>query len=158
MNKVLLIIFLATISVNIFSQNYTKQEKIEHLKAQKMAFITEKLNLTSEEAQKFWPLYNDFFKQKEKISLDKKQIAIDLRQNWESYSNDKKTELADKLIQFRVTEAELEKEYHEKFKSVLSIDKVIKLYNAETQYKNYLLKQIRSQNSISEIDRAAKRK
>ncbi len=158
MNKVLLIILLATLNLNAFSQQYTKQEKIERLKAQKVAFITDKLNLTTEEAQNFWPLYNEFFKQKEKISSDKKQITIDLRQNWDRYSKKEKTELADKLILFRVKEANLEQEYHEKFKTVLDIDKVIKLYNAETQFKNYLLKQIRSQSSINEIDRPAKRK
>ncbi len=158
MNKVLLIILLATLNLNAFSQQYTKQEKIERLKAQKVAFITDKLNLTTEEAQNFWPLYNEFFKQKEKISSDKKQITIDLRQNWKNYSKKEKTELADKLIQFRVKEANLEQEYHEKFKTVLDIDKVIMLYNAETQFKNYLLKQIRSQSSINEIDRPAKRK
>ncbi len=158
MNKVLLVILFVTISINAISQQYTKEEKIELLKAQKIAFITNKLNLTTEEAQNFWPIYNDFFRQKEKLSLDKKQITIDLRQNWESYSTEKKTELADELILFRLKEAELEQEYHQKFKSVLSIDKVIKLYNAETQFKTYLLKQIRSQNRISEIERPAKRK
>ena len=32
----------------------------ERIKAQKVAFITEKLSLTAEEAQQFWPIYNAF--------------------------------------------------------------------------------------------------
>ncbi|MBT8257326.1 MAG: sensor of ECF-type sigma factor [Bacteroidia bacterium] len=32
----------------------------ERIKAQKVAFITERLDLSPEEAQKFWPIYNAF--------------------------------------------------------------------------------------------------
>jgi len=44
-------------------------------------------------------------------------------------------------------DANLDIEYHEKFKKVLSIDKVLRLYQAEIAFKSYLLKRIRHQNS-----------
>ena len=82
----------------------------------------------------------NFFRNKEILSIEKKKLTLDLRQNWEEYSDERKTELADSLILFRLKEAKLEQNYHEKFKQVLSINKVIKLYNAETQFKKLLIK------------------
>lgn len=40
------------------------QEKADHIKAQKIAFFTEKLSLTPEEAQRFWPVYNLYWEKK----------------------------------------------------------------------------------------------
>ncbi|MCW3788568.1 hypothetical protein [Plebeiibacterium sediminum] len=158
MNRIIFFILFITISISAIGQQFTKEEKIERLKAQKIAFITDKLDLSTKEAQSFWPIYNEFFRKKEMLSIEKKKLTLELRQNWEQYSDDRKTELTDSLILFRLKEAKLEQNYHEKFKQVLSIDKVIQLYNAETQFKNYLLKQIRSQNTINNSDRPAKRK
>ncbi len=158
MNRIIFFILFITISISAIGQQFTKKEKIERLKAQKIAFITDKLDLSTNEAQSFWPIYNDFFRKKEMLAIEKKKLTHKLRQNWEEYSNERKTELADSLILFRLNEAKLEQNYHEKFKHILSIDKVIKLYNAETQFKNYLLKQIRSQNTINNTNKPAKRK
>lgn len=146
MSKFTLVIFSLCLSANICGQQITKEQKLERIKAQKMAFITNKLNLSSAEAQHFWPVYNDFFKNKELLNREKKQVTIELQDNWKNYSEDKKTQLVDDLISFRLKEAQLEQKFHEKFKTVLSIDKVIKLYNAENQFKTYLLRQIKEQN------------
>jgi len=55
--KKLLLIFILTLSVSAFSQD---KDRYERIKALKIAFITERLELTETEAQKFWPIYNDF--------------------------------------------------------------------------------------------------
>jgi len=71
MNKLTIIIFSLCLSASICGQQITKEQKLERIKAQKMAFITNKLNLSSEEAQLFWPVYNDFFKNKELLNREK---------------------------------------------------------------------------------------
>ena len=45
-----------------FGQNSKGDRKAhkEKIKAMKVSYITEKLNLTSEEAEKFWPIYNEY--------------------------------------------------------------------------------------------------
>jgi len=53
----LLTIFAASFSLGLIAQQPFKGERI---KALKVAFITQALNLTSEEAQKFWPVYNAY--------------------------------------------------------------------------------------------------
>ncbi|MFW6202965.1 MAG: hypothetical protein ACOC30_01560, partial [Marinilabilia sp.] len=61
----------------------------------------------------------------------------------ESLSEAEKEAAIDKHIEYELGEAKLEKEYHEKFKEILSIDKVIKLYEAEHEFKKKMLKLLR---------------
>ena len=44
---------------------------LEKLNTYKIGFFTKKLNLTSSEAEKFWPVYNEYQKQKNQIQLEK---------------------------------------------------------------------------------------
>ena len=62
MKKTLVIIALI-FSVTLFAQRPGK----EKIKAFKTAFITEKLDLSQTEAQKFWPIYNEFEKKLENL-------------------------------------------------------------------------------------------
>ena len=62
--KKLLLILILTLSINSFAQDNGKKNVI---KALKIAFITERLQLTEIEAQKFWPIYNAFDSENQKI-------------------------------------------------------------------------------------------
>ena len=67
MNKkthIFTLIFALLISIQLFSQQRGSSEKI---KALKVSFITEKLELTSNEASKFWPIYNKFETERYKL-------------------------------------------------------------------------------------------
>ncbi len=147
MNKIIFALIFIFTCTYITGQKISKREKLERIKAQKVAFITNKIELNSSEAQLFWPVYNEFFKKKDALNREKTSVNKELLLNWETYADDKKTELVDRLIKFRLTEANMELKYHEKLKAVLPINKVIKLYNAESQFKTYLLKQIKGQGS-----------
>ena len=48
------------LSFNFYAQGERFKEKREQIKAMKVAFLTTELNLTSSEAEKFWPIYNTF--------------------------------------------------------------------------------------------------
>ena len=70
MKKTILILFVA-IATKAFSQQPPapptpptppEPPKKEKMEAMRVGFITQKLDLTSEEAQKFWPVYNEFQK------------------------------------------------------------------------------------------------
>jgi hypothetical protein len=73
-----LIMFL-TMSTDLIAQD--RREHYQRIEAIKVAFITKKLDLTTEEAQKFWPVYNNY--QKELMGLmrkrreDRKKTDID---------------------------------------------------------------------------------
>mgnify|MGYP005615414997 CR=1 FL=1 len=68
------IIFLLVSSLS-FSQDH--REKREKVKALKVAYITEQLELTSDEAEKFWPIYNTFEDKQSELRHEKMRAILD---------------------------------------------------------------------------------
>ena len=145
-NIYLLTVLLLTSSVT-YSQNDTFQKRLNSLKSQKIAFITQRLNLTPEEAQTFWPVYNELAREKDKINKRRKEISFELRNNWDNFSEKEKERLSDEFVSLKLEDATLEVKYHEKFKKELGLDKILKLYQSEMAFKNYLLNKIKHQNT-----------
>lgn len=143
MKKILLILFLST-GLSLLAQQTddneeTKHEKIEVLK---IGFITEKLALTSKEAELFWPIYNKF-------EQDIKTVRRKQRELTKAFKlKAKPTELeADKYINEQLLLKQIEidaiKKYIPEFKKVLPTTKVAKLLSIEQEFKIQLLKKIK---------------
>ncbi|MBN2758282.1 MAG: hypothetical protein JXR51_14005 [Bacteroidales bacterium] len=132
--------------VNLQSQPINQNVK-QNIETQKVAFITQKLNLTVEEAQLFWPVYNEFMNNKESLLNKKKSLLQKFNTQSEKLSDSELENLADENIEIQVKEAELAKTYHQKFKTVLPIKKVVKYYQAENQFKRVILNQYKKNNN-----------
>ena len=117
---------------------------LEKLNSYKIGFFTKKLNLTSGEAEKFWPVYNEYQKQKNLIQMDKVNLIRDFNQNEAKLNDSQLTEIGDKLIATIVQESTLASTFHKKLKEVLPPAKVIRFYQAENQYKIQLLNELQS--------------
>jgi len=140
--KLLLIMLIPLFAA--FSQEDRKadyEKKREEMKAQKVSFITEKLSLTPEEAQKFWPLYNEMQVKKQQIQKEVWQLRKEKKEGNMNYEKWNETN-----INAGLKEAELAKEYHEKFKQILSAEKIHKLYQAEKDFQKQLLEKIQKGN------------
>jgi hypothetical protein len=118
-------------------------DKEEAIKAQKIAFFTEKLNLTPEEAQIFWPVYNSYWQQKNKIIEERRAAMKFYSENMDKLSPKEVERYGDMYINFHLQESNLLIEYNDRFKQVLAPDKVMRLYQADYEFKTYLLKQLR---------------
>jgi Spy/CpxP family protein refolding chaperone len=129
--------------LSLFGQTKDVQKE-EMVKAQKIAFFTEKLNLTTEEAQLFWPVYNEYWQKKNKIIDDRRNAMKFCSENLEKLSDKEIERYGDLYINFHKQESDLLIEFNEKFKKVLTPEKVIKLYFADYEFKTYLLQQIRN--------------
>ena len=121
----------------------SKHEKIEHLKAQKVAFLTERIGLSSADAQTFWPVYNAYSTKKDSLSSARWNERNKLKTNCHKLSDQEKETSIDRQVQLKWEEEKLEYRYHEKFKKILTIDQLIKLYDAEHAFKMRLIRQIR---------------
>lgn len=115
----------------------------EKLDAYKIAFFTKRLNLTPQEAEKFWPVYNEFQNKRSSVQVEKMQLNRNVNQNELNMSEKELTDAGDKLISLQMQEANLAMEYHKKFKEILSPVKVIRLYQAENQYRLQLLNELK---------------
>lgn len=137
-------IFLTVALTILISISIKGQERPgERLAAYRVAFFTKKLNLTPKEAEKFWPVYNEFQEKKNQIQLEKLKLSRYFNQNEASLSDKEMTELGNKYIGLELTQSGLIQEYHKVFMSILPPAKVLKLYQAENQYRLQLLQELR---------------
>ena len=138
---------LVVIGTQVFAQQTPPQkpspemqkQRKEKMEAMKVGFISEKLQLTTAEAEKFWPVYNEF--ESKRTELRKKMFGDDPKRQEIDAMNDKEVETRiDNEIALRQQETELFKEYNEKFKTVLPVKKVAKLYEAEREFRMQVVK------------------
>ena len=114
----------------------------EKVKAMKIAYITNELDLTSDEAQKFWPVYNEL--EAKMSEFHKARKAAHKKEKEETEPSDAQLEkMINKRFAAKQKELDLRKEYYPKFKAVLPIQKVAKLYKSEHSFKRNLLKKMR---------------
>ena len=124
MKKVMLTLMMVMgIIISAQAQKPNKEEKREQkreeIKAMKIGFITEKLKLTTDEASKFWPVYNEFHAKMEKLHEERKVNHKKLKKGVDSLTNADAEKIIDQKLVFEEKELALKKEYHIKFKSVL---------------------------------------
>ncbi|MGE0561706.1 MAG: Spy/CpxP family protein refolding chaperone [Flavobacteriales bacterium] len=115
----------------------------EKFKAMKIAYLTDKLSLTPEEAQQFWPIYNEFESKKKAERKEFRDDKKDMGKEIELSDADIEKMLNER-IQLKQDELNLEKEYLAKFKMVLPMKKVGELYKAEESFKRDLLRKMRT--------------
>ncbi|WP_338763710.1 hypothetical protein WAF17_20270 [Bernardetia sp. ABR2-2B] len=130
------------LSISVFAQRghngRGNEEMSEQLKAMRVAMITQNLNLSSDEAAKFFPIYNEYSTKRENI---KKQLKQNRREG-RRLTGAKLEASFKKTFELREQELELEKLYFEKFKTVVSVEKIMELYRTERQFRRMLLKEL----------------
>lgn len=139
MNKFMLSIFMLFTALS-FAQEKPDWEKIKSLK---VAFITEKLSLSSKEAQEFWPVYNAY---EEKRDALRKREHTEIRnkiKNVERLSEKESAQLLKQHIQLEEEEEELDNEFLKEVSTVISSKKTLILLRAEEDFKRQLIKQYR---------------
>ncbi|KXN99992.1 hypothetical protein LS48_05805 [Aequorivita aquimaris] len=138
MNKLVIILFLLAATVQ------AQDGKHEKIKAWKTAYITEKLSLTSSEAEKFWPIYNNFDEKFHELrKKERTEIFHKLRNGLENLSDAEANELIDKNLSIETSELELRKQLTAELRKVLSPKKIITLKKAENDFKRELLDRYR---------------
>ena len=123
--------------INLFAQG-NKREKVEALR---VAFITARLNLTVDESQKFWPVYNEY---QDKLKAARQEF----RRQPNIFINDKDAQdYLDAELLLKQREFSLYKEYYEKMKKTVPLKKVAELRQAEEDFKKELLKQLQGKSN-----------
>lgn len=122
----------------------------ERVKALKVAFITKALDLTSEEAEKFWPIYNEYQDKRDVVRAQLAENRKKVKEQSETLSPEELMKLADEEMTLRQQDLDLQKEMHEKLKKVLPAKKLALLYVAEEDFKKELLKMLKEDNAGKE--------
>jgi len=121
-----------------------QNQNMDKLNSYRIAFFTKRLNLNSREAERFWPVYNEYQDQKTQIQVDKSIIIRNFNQNESTLTDNQIAELGDKLIESIEQELLLTVSFHKKLKEVLPPAKVIRFHQVENQYKAQLLNELQN--------------
>ena len=138
--------FISVILVIFFVQLSIAQSKYEKMKAFKTAYLTEKLELTPKEAEKFWPVYNESENELRALRKQNKQIVLETKESIDAV-NGAEMKDPDKILgQLLANDREMQKKKENLFKDlkgILSEEKLLKLYVAEAEFNKHLLKEYR---------------
>lgn len=107
---------------------------------QQKAFFTEKADLTEDEANAFFPLYNELQQKKRELNRETRRIMREAA--GPETSEEQSLKAIDAQAEANIKIAELEKDYLQKFKKVLPATKILKVQNAEEQFNSQILKDI----------------
>ncbi|MFS4456743.1 hypothetical protein [Maribacter sp. 2304DJ31-5] len=143
MNKILFYI-LFSFTMASFAQERPYREKIKSLK---VAFITERLGLTSKEAQIFWPVYNVHEEQMETFRRERQEIREPLR-NITTLSDKQADDLVDRFIALEKEKQKELESFIAEIKKIISSKKTILLMKAEDDFKRRLIKQYRNNRRV----------
>lgn len=118
------------------------RQKIE---SAKIAMITNRLNLSTDQAQQFWPVYNEYNGKKQELNRRIRQLN-----NEPSRSNLNNNQLVDGLREVNATKqklADLDDEYLNRFLKVISPAQLAELYKTEQMFNKMLLNRLNNQNN-----------
>lgn len=132
-----ILIFMIAFVFSGFSQN----ERGQKIKAMKTAFITQELNLTPAEAEKFWPVYNTYNSQIWAIKRkEREEVTKVMRNNMDSLNDSQATDLLQKMNKLKQEEHNLQQQMETELMKQISPVKLLQLRKAEHDFQMQLLK------------------
>lgn len=144
MKKLFTIILISLLTLPAWSQEEElakmdpkAQEKI---KAARIAFITDRLGLTPEEAERFWPIYREFSNKRMELRQQFEQV----RKNPDPAKpkEESERELVELGLQLKQQELDLEKDYSKRILTAIPAQKLMALKTAEDDFRRLLIQQI----------------
>lgn len=119
-------ILMAFVSITGFAaaqDDLPSEKKQQDIEALKVAFISKELELTPDEAQKFWPVYNQYAK----------ELRTTIKDDADVLDRDEKV-------------LNLRKRYKDQFTKILGQQRMNRIFNAEGRFRQLLIKSMRNQN------------
>lgn len=135
--KYILILFIFLLCEKGFGQANAGREKIE---AARIALITERLGLTPEQAEKFWPVYNEYVQKRRGLARDLQQARnqVDINNMTEEQSQN----LMKQSLDIRERQVQLEKQYAQRLTNVISAQQLLSLKKAEDDFRRMILRRL----------------
>ncbi len=140
MKRLTMISIMLLVFMSAFAQDRKAMDKIE---SARIALITERLELTPEQAEKFWPLYREYNVQRRELRQEFRETrrGVDMK----NLTDEQSKELVQQAMELKQQELNLEKQYAERMTNVISAQQMLRLRNAEKDFQQMLLRRIQQQ-------------
>ncbi|MDX2280220.1 MAG: hypothetical protein NW218_11575 [Saprospiraceae bacterium] len=137
MKYLMLIGLLLCVGASTVSAQPKQEARAEKIKAYRVAVFTEILNLSSEEAQGFWPIYNEYLDKRESL-----QKELKMTRQIDGMSDNEVEDYIKKYFELRNKELDLEKDLTQKLRKVLPLRKIAKIPVAEREFREALVQKL----------------
>lgn len=131
------------------NQPETEQDPkvLEKINALRIAYISEKLGLTTEQAEKFWPVYREFSDKRK----DLRQELIGARKQLKQGQDPEKDEALIKLgLELKQRELDLEKTYSDRLLKVITAQQILNLRKAEGEFQQLIRDQVQQRRMMQQ--------
>ncbi len=152
MKRFIIITLLSILSISLVAQpkelskEQQRGERYRQIQSAKIAFFTTEIGMTPNEAEVFWPIYNQYWKEREIIMRKGQSLLKQISESVAQDSNSGEKELKrlmDSFVNCSYEESQIHKKYYDKFLKILPIDKVAKMFRAEEEFRIKMIRQFR---------------
>jgi hypothetical protein len=150
----LVVVFLVSLSLPFAAQ--AKDQAIDmanaraSIRAQKLAVVKANMEFTESEAKAFWPLYEEYQAELEKVGDRMADLIKNFGITYKVMTDDTAAMLLKKSIGIQGDRIKLQEKYLPKFDKVLPMTKVARYYQIENKYRAALDTEISSKIPLIE--------
>lgn len=145
MKKILVILFVFLSSGIVLGQS---QETLDKIQAAKIALITQRLELTPDQAEKFWPVYQEFTNKQLELRKEFQQMRAGLDPKTATEEENKR--LLESGLRIKERQLDLEKTYAQRMQQVITNRQLMSLRKAEDDFREMLMDRVRQQQQQRE--------
>lgn len=117
----------------------------EKIKALAVAYVTEQLELTPDEASTFWPVFNELRDQRYQIDRERRQLVREMEDKFESLTDSQAVEYVNKIAALEKKKYETSFEFNkDKFIKIVGAKRFLKLMKAETDFRRKMLREFKN--------------
>jgi hypothetical protein len=149
MKKFLCITIISVFAISIV-YGQPQRRPFERVHAAKVAYITDRIQLSREQAEQFWPVYNEF--EKERIILRKKYFkhcpADETTKSKDNYQDEEAArQTIEDNLDYQQGELDLKRKYKDEFLKIISATQLADLYKADREFRQLLMQRLRERHT-----------
>lgn len=120
-------------------QQESMKKRMEEFFEQKKSYLTQEAELTQEEADAFFPLYNELQQKKFDLNRDLREKLRKMEKRDDTIADDEYLDAVNAVNDLNLKEAQLDQEYYAKFARILPAKKLYKLQQADGNFARTMM-------------------
>ena len=138
-----LCLLLLAAPCKMLAQNEEEGPAGSQVEGLRVGVYTRVLNLTSDEATKFWPVFNEMQAQIQKVRDEEKELRKNLIKNYQTASDAEVQKTIDRMFDLEQSVLDIKRKYYKEFAKVIPVKKVALIPKADREFQQEVLKRMR---------------
>jgi hypothetical protein len=150
MKKLLILVVCLMSGIVAFAQEPEVEQDtkaVEKINSLRIAYLSEKLGLTTEQAEKFWPVYREFSDKRRALRQELIDARKQLKQGQDPNTDERLVKLG---LELKQRELDLEKTYSDRLLKVITAQQILSLRKAEGDFQLMLRDQIQQRRLMQQ--------